>query len=234
MYKIDVKPTPKAELHESLYRDVLAKIISGELAPGQRLIEEDLARAYKVSRTPIREVLMAFQKDGLVERVRNCGARVVSFTADDIEELFDIRRALEVHCIPNVVRTIKLNALLELERRIEAVGSTANPDFQEKHAAIDLELHQLIISHSGNNRLIAYMNALSLLRESLQLASFSDADHVRDTGEQHLAIIRAIARRDVESAQRLLAEHIEYGKRNAVEMFIRRRRGARVLAQAGA
>ena len=56
----------------------MEKIISGEFAPGQRLVEEDLARTYKVSRTPIREVLLAFQKDGLVERVSNKGAKVAS------------------------------------------------------------------------------------------------------------------------------------------------------------
>lgn len=215
------------ELHSFLYRAVLDRIISGEFGPGQRLVEEDLARTYRVSRTPIREVLLAFQKDGLVERVRNCGARVVSFTADDVEELFDIRKALEIHCVPNVVRAIELNELVELERRLEALSATPGPRWRDEHASIDLKLHHLIVANSGNRRLIAYMKKLSLLRESLQFASFSADLHVRETGEQHLAIIQALLRRDVELAQRLLAEHIESGKRNALELFLRLRQSER-------
>src|ERR1035441_5498237 len=96
------------ELHGFLYRDLMEKIISGEFAPGQRLVEEDLARTYKGSHTPIREVLLAFQKDGLVERVSNKGAKVASFTADDVGELFDIRKTLEVGCVDR--KSTRLNS----------------------------------------------------------------------------------------------------------------------------
>lgn len=207
-------------LHSFLYRALLEKIISGEFAPGQRLVEEELAQAYGVSRTPIREVLLAFEKDGLVERVRNCGAKVVAFTAEDVEELFDIRKALEIHCVPTVVRTVKVSELLDLEHRLEAVASKSGSGLLEEHEMIDLKLHHLIVENSGNRRLIAQMRNLSLLIESLQLTSFSDDDQARKTGEQHLAIVHALLCRDVDLAQRLLAEHIEYGKRNVLQMFI--------------
>ena len=210
----------KEELHSFLYGALLEKIISGDLGPGRRLVEEELARTFGVSRTPIREVLLAFEKDGLVARVRNRGAKVVSFTADDVEELFDIRKALEIHCVPNVVRTIKLNELLELERRLEALADGSSAKWRDEHARIDLKLHHLIVENSGNRRLIAEMKRLSMLLESLQIASFRSDIRVRNTGAQHLAIIRALLRRDIDLAQRLLAEHIENGKRNAIDLFI--------------
>ena len=210
----------KEELHSFLYGALLEKIISGDLGPGRRLVEEELARTFGVSRTPIREVLLAFEKDGLVERVRNRGAKVVSFTADDVEELFDIRKALEIHCVPNVVRTIKLNELLELERRLEALADGSSAKWRDEHARIDLKLHHLIVENSGNRRLIAEMKRLSMLLESLQIASFRSDIRVRNTGAQHLAIIRALLRRDIDLGQRLLAEHIENGKRNAIDLFI--------------
>ncbi|MGO9239508.1 MAG: GntR family transcriptional regulator [Bryobacteraceae bacterium] len=218
---MSAKSIPDEELQSFLYRALLGKIISGEFAPGQRLVEEELARAYGVSRTPIREVLLAFAKDGLVERVRNCGAKVVAFTAEDVEELFDIRKALEIHCIPTVVRTIKMNELLELQHRLEAADGKSGSSLMEEHEIIDLKLHHLIVENSGNRRLIAQMRNLSLLIESLQLTSFVDDDQARKTGEQHLAIVRAVLCQDVGLAQRLLAEHIEYGKRNVLQMFIK-------------
>lgn len=218
---MSAKPVRDEALHSYLYRALLAKIFSGEFAPGQRLVEEELARAYGVSRTPIREVLLSLAKDGCVERARNCGARVMAFTAEDVEELFDLRTALETHCISTVVRTVKVNGLLELQHRLEAVDSNTGSRLREEHASIDLKLHHLIVENSGNRRLIAQMRNLSLLIESLQLTSFNTDDQARTTGAQHLAIVRALLLRDVELAKRLLTEHIEYGKRNVLQMFIK-------------
>src|ERR1035441_225355 len=209
------------ELHGFLYRDLMEKIISGEFAPGQRLVEEDLARTYKVSRTPIREVLLAFQKDGLVERAGNKGAKVASFTADDVGELFDIRKTLEVGCVRTAIRIIKMSELVELEHHLVSLEGGSGPGWMRAHADIDLKLHHLIVVNSGNRRLIANMKHLSALTGVLQLASYPE-DHVRKIGEQHLAIIRALARSGVELAQHLIAEHIEYGKRNAIELCVRR------------
>jgi DNA-binding GntR family transcriptional regulator len=209
-------------LQSFLYRAILDKIIRGEFGPGYRLVEEELARNFDVSRTPIREVLLAFQKDGLVERSKNRGARVVSFTADDVEELYDMRKALEVHCVEHVVRTVKLNELAELERRLEVLSEKSGRGWRDEHARIDIELHHLIVKNSGNRRLIAQMKNLSLLIESLQFAAFNADLHIRETGEQHLGIVRALLARNVALAERLLGEHIETGKRNAIELFLRR------------
>ncbi len=181
---MSAKPSRDGALHSFLYRALLEKIISGEFAPGQRLVEEELAHAYGVSRTPIREVLLSLVKDGCVERVRNCGARVVAFTAEDVEELFDLRTALEVHCISSVMRTVKVSELLALQHSLEEVKSQSGPALIEEHARIDLKLHHLIVENSGNRRLIAQMQNLSLLIESLQLTSFSNDEQACKTGEQ--------------------------------------------------
>lgn len=77
-----------------IYGDIVSKIVTAELGAGQRLKEQDLARTYKVSRTPIREILIALEKDGLVKRIRNRGAEVISMTADDLEHIFDVRSSL--------------------------------------------------------------------------------------------------------------------------------------------
>jgi DNA-binding GntR family transcriptional regulator len=216
------QPAGTTGLDSSLYGAIVKKIISGEFAAGQRLVEEDLARMYKVSRTPVREVLFALERDGLVKRVRNQGARVVSFTPDDVEEIFDIRKALECFCIPKVVQIIKLNDLLDLERRLEALNGGSGPKWCDKLAEIDLTLHATVIAASGNRRLVAYMERIRLLQNSLQLAGYRNEAHVRQSWQDHLAIVRALLRRDIEAAQRLLGEHIENGKRNAIELFFER------------
>lgn len=220
-------PTHDPHLHPELYRAILERILTGDLAAGQRLVEEDLADTYKVSRTPIRETLFALQKDGLVVRERNKGARVASFTADDVEELFDIRKALEVSCVPNAVLTLRLNELLDLERRLRNLSNLKGLQLRNEQSKLDLEMHSQLISHSRNRRLIAYMGALSMLINSLQLASYRLETRPDEAVTEHLDIVHALLDRDVATTQRLLGEHIDNGKRNAVEILIRFGSGAK-------
>jgi DNA-binding GntR family transcriptional regulator len=214
-------------VESTLYGSIVEKIMSGEFPAGRRLVEEELARKYNVSRTPVREVLFALQRDGLVERVRNQGARVVSFTPDDVEEIFDLRKALECFCVPKAVRTLKLNDLLGLERRLGSLIESRGSKWGDQAAEIDLELHAIIVKGSANRRLIAYTERIRRLQHSLQLAGYRIEEHVRQSAREHLGIVRALLRRDVELAQTLLAEHIENGKGHALERFFDRGRAIR-------
>ena len=195
----------------------------GEFAPGSRLVEEELARVYNVSRTPIREVLFALERDGLVERTRNRGARVASFTADDVEEIYEIRKALECAAIAHANGNVKLADLLELAERLERLKAETGPKWKEEHAAIDVALHRLIVASSRNRRMITYLENISVLIHSLRLLGYRDEAHARRAGMEHLKIVQALVRRDVPEAQRLLSEHLEQSKRNALEIFLQKR-----------
>jgi DNA-binding GntR family transcriptional regulator len=228
MAKRDCRRTTPSSISSELYSDILERIIGGELAPGQRLVEEDLARKYGVSRTPIRDTLLALRKDGLVHQVRNRGATVAPFTASDVEEFYDIRKALEVFCIPALVRSGRWSDLIELQRRMLALEGKSGAEWRDAHAALDLDLHRAIVSSSNNQRLIHYMDTLTVLIGSMQVSSYrhdrSEA-HVIESGRQHLCIVRALLDRDAQLAQQLLDENIEFGKRNAVELFLSIREG---------
>jgi DNA-binding GntR family transcriptional regulator len=206
------------------YTAILAKIVSGELAPGQRLREEELAQTYKVSRTPIREILIALEKDGLIQRNRNQGAKVISFTPDDLEELYDVRCALECLAVRRAVPHMPLNELLEFEQRLAALlRDGGGPRLLQRQSELDLELHRFIVSQSGNRRLIAYLENVSLLPQSLRLAGYDDEEHAREVGQEHLMLVRALLRRDSQLAERLLARHIENGKSKMLELLYQRR-----------
>ena len=129
-----------------IYADILHKIVSGKIPPGQRLGEERLGREYHVSRTPIREALFALERDGLIERTHHCGATVLSFTADDVEQIYEIRRALECLGIRRAVRSLSLSELYELERRLAALRRQKGARLRNKQLESDLELHRVIVS----------------------------------------------------------------------------------------
>ncbi len=216
MYEADIE---QDGVQAKLYREIFTKIVNGEFPPGKHLVEEELARLYDISRTPVREVLIALQRNGIIERVRNRGARVAVFTADDVEEIYDIRKALECLAVPNSIRALKLNELLELEHRLEILNRRSGVKINTQQAEIDLRLHRLITINSGNRRLIAYLNDVSPLIHSLRLMAYQNDHRARQSGEEHLAIVQAFRRRDVQLARNLLADHIETGKREALELF---------------
>jgi DNA-binding GntR family transcriptional regulator len=212
----------RERLQSQIYASILGKIMNGEYPPGQRLVEEEMAEIYKVSRTPIREVLQALARDGLVEHVHNRGARVVSFTPDDVEEIYEIREVLECFSVRRAVRNLPLNQLIEIEKRLNGLNRSDGPKWNQQQADLDLELHRLIVSHSGNRRLIAHLENIALLIHSLRLVGYRNDQHARQAGTEHLAIVRALLRRDSELAERLLAEHIENSKRHALELFFQK------------
>lgn len=209
------------QVRSHLYAEILGKIISGEYPPESRLVEEDLGSEHDVSRTPIREVLFALERDGLVNRVKNQGAKVVAFTADDVEEIYEIRKALESLAVRSAVPNLKLNDLLGIERELEGLNRRKSPKWNDQQAEIDFRLHRLIVRHSGNRRLISYLENISLLIHSLRLVGYREDRHARRAGEEHLAIVKALKVRDARLAEELLASHIDTSKRNAIELFSR-------------
>lgn len=197
-------------------------VMSSELQQGQRLIEEALARTYRVSRTPIREALFALEKDGVIERVHGCGARVVTFTPDDVEQIYEVRRALECCALSKAVNNLGFTGLLELKHDLDEINRTTSSHSIERQKEIDLKLHKMIVEASGNRRLFSYYENISLLSDSLKLMSYRDEAHAKQIGAQHSAIVDALLRREGEEADKLLRHHIEDGCRNAIEIFFQR------------
>lgn len=202
-----------------VYSEIVRQIATGQLSPGQRLVEKALAESFDMSRTPIREVLFKLERDGLVQRTRNQGARVTAFTPDDIEQIYEIRSALECLAVRGAVNNLKLNQLFELERQLEEWRNRTGPDRYKALYEVDLHLHALIISHSGNPRLTSYLERLSLLINSIRLLTHGSEEHFRAGVEEHLGIIRALTARNGPLAEKLLGEHIRAAQRRAIEFF---------------
>ena len=183
------------------------------------------------SSLPIREIHFTLEKGGLIERNHNRGARVVSFTPDDVDEIYDIRNALECLSLRRAIANLPLKPLTDIERRLEELEQQQGLKWTQQHAALDVELYNLIVAHSGNRRLMAYVDNISLLIHWLRPVGYRDQENARRAGEQHLTIVRALLRRDPEPAQRLLAEHIETSKRNALEIIFEKGALAKSPAQ---
>jgi DNA-binding GntR family transcriptional regulator len=198
-----------------LYETIFNKIIHGEYPANTKLREEKLAETHKVSRTPVREALRHLEKDGLIEMLTNRDTRVVGLTADDVEEVFQIRKVLECLALRFSVHNLSIGRLQEL--RAEITGISESDDYLE-HAKVDAKLHTYMIEASNKKRLIAILRQLFRLIPRFQQIGYKDKNARAQATVDHLALIDALLYRDLAKAEVLLEKHIERSKLVAIAM----------------
>jgi DNA-binding GntR family transcriptional regulator len=192
-------------------------ILDGELQPNQPLREVELARQMGISRTPIREALRLLQNDGLVEFTPNRGATVKSYSAADLEDVYNLRAALEGYGAQTAADHITaehLTALHESCERYENLRSSS--DNLSLLAEENLVFHNTILDAAGSGRLTAMIRqvtALPLIYKSYLTYSPEN----RQTAEaHHRAITGALERRAGAEARALLEGHILWARDLAI------------------
>jgi DNA-binding GntR family transcriptional regulator len=201
---------------DDVYDTICDRILQGAYPAGMRLREEALAEEFGVSRTPIREVFRLLTAVGLVKLVPNRGALVEGFTPDDIEELYDIRRGLEALAIEYAAPVIPLVVLERFRDGIRALARTADAD---AHARLDQEFHNMLHEQARRRRLTAMLQQQYHLMQHFRHMGFRSPAQIRQAGEEHLAIIEALMRRDTAAAIRAMNVHLINSKRIILSML---------------
>ncbi|MGY1653377.1 GntR family transcriptional regulator [Geodermatophilus sp. SYSU D01119] len=202
------RPLTSAERALATLRDL---IMGGELAPGARLGEVELADRLGVSRTPVREALSRLASEGLVELVPNRGARVATWTVAELEGVFDLRSVLEpqltAHAVPNA-RPADVDALDDLARRMLAVG-TPGPD-QDLDALVPLNraFHDRLVALAAHPTLAAALAAA--IHPPIVRRNFLtyDEESLRRSLAHHAEIVAALRAGDPEWARAVMTSHI--------------------------
>jgi DNA-binding GntR family transcriptional regulator len=152
---VTAEPLQAASLVDLAARRLRAEILSGELAPGERIVEEQLTRRFGTSRAPLREALRLLGQQGLVEHLPRRGVRVTQLSARDIDELFTLRDALEqfaVHCA--AARSADETGLAAMATAVAAMEqATAAGDSVAQDAA-HRAFHLALVARSGHRHLI--------------------------------------------------------------------------------
>lgn len=216
---------PENETSESTaarraYFAVIRGIADGEYRPGSRLREESLAHTLEMSRTPVREALRRLAAEGLVEISRNRGARITSWTATEVEELFELRVILEGYAARLAATNADDDDIEEL-RSIQARFETAvagDSDREGDTAEINNQFHNVLTRATKNRQLIRTLSGVAwapLL--SLTFAQYRSEDHERSISH-HRELIEAVARRDADWAELAMQIHIRATKHSALAL----------------
>lgn len=207
---------------ESLTELLVESIVSGDIEPGSKISEPELAKRYQVSRGPLREAIMRLEGLGLIERVPHVGARVISLDPEKLVELYAVREALEGMAARLAARNITQEELLSLEtllsthsRHIEQVEGAS---YFHQHG--DFDFHYRIIKASRNRKLISLLcNELYHLLRMYRYQAPRAQSRPTEALNEHKCILQAIRNRDEELAEMLMRRHIS-GSRKLIEQQI--------------
>ncbi len=198
--------------------DVLkSAVVSGQLKPGERLMEQQVAEELGVSRTPVREAIRRLELEGFLIMIPRKGAYVADISLKDIAQVFEVRAAMESLAAGLAAERITNDQLDMLERKLVEVKAAVDSSDIEAIIKIDTDFHEIIYNASRNERLV---QILSNLREQIQRyrsASLAYPGRLKDTLEEHKELVEAISDRNVALAQRLAKEHIENAENIIVE-----------------
>jgi DNA-binding GntR family transcriptional regulator len=183
-------------------------ILSGDVAPGQRLVEEELAAMLGVTRQSLRAALLDLTAEGLVERIPNRGARVRVVTTDEAVAITECRLALEALCAVKAAQRISDDdaaRLRELGGELRRAVADRNP---LKYSELNRELHRRVGVISGQAVAVSLLARLhaQIVRHQFQLAL--RPGRPEQSLAEHLAIIDAIAGRQPDDADRAVRRHL--------------------------
>jgi DNA-binding GntR family transcriptional regulator len=203
----------------SIYEDLKLQIAQEKLLPGQWLIERELCETYKISRTPIREILWKLTVDGFLEQEANRGFVVRRLGLEQIFEIFQTREAVEgmaarLACLKGgeAFRSI----LHEIKKKITRTNIESDP---AGGIALGRELHRIIMD-TAQNQVMADINKrlenMTVLTSNITKRSPAIE---KASAEAHLNIINAMLEQDQEKAEKMMREHLRETCQYVVEQF---------------
>jgi DNA-binding GntR family transcriptional regulator len=198
-------------------------IIRGEVAPGDRLREADVARDLGVSRTPVREAFLTLRAEGLLEVLPSRGATVRGYDIDELQILYDLRQMLEGYAAGIAATQIDDDGLAGLDAscdRLEAlqVGDVAG------HHEENIVFHNSVLDAVGSDRLSHIVRTLLELPLPYKGDYWSSPANKRASERSHRSIVAALRARDDGAARTLMTEHLAHAGALIMES-LRRARG---------
>lgn len=206
---LPVKLDSYKPLREVVYETLREAIKTGSLAPGERLMEIQLAEELGVSRTPVREAIRKLELERFVVMIPRRGTYVANLSLKDINEVFEIRAALDSLAAGLAAERITEDEQEQLERMLVEIADYIDQNDHVKIVATDEAFHDLLYRASRNERLVGIIYNLREQFSRFRSVSINYPGRLQNTLEEHRQLVEAIAQRDSELAQHKAREHIE-------------------------
>ncbi|HSI79153.1 MAG TPA: GntR family transcriptional regulator [Solirubrobacterales bacterium] len=202
-------------LWEVIVRRLRDRILNGELAPGAKLVEADLAADFGTSRGPVREAIRELAREGLVAELARRGTFVSTLTGHDLSEVYAVREALELGACKSAINRASDAELAALEPHLIAMEASWREGATYLESAVhDLAFHRAILALAGNQRMAAIYDQM-LAQTMLLLRAAADENpglRAEMRASAHRDILAALVARDEERARVAIAAHYRYAE----------------------
>lgn len=205
----------KISMSEKVYLKLKDDILENKLKPGEKLVEEDLANEFKVSRTPVREALKQLDQDGLVTYYPRRGSVVSELSLKDAKELYEVREVLEGLAIKQICLNIDSKGITILENIIEQMDKAIESNNYDKMKLLHKQWTEATLLLTKNDLLKDYLVSVSKNLERLRKISLYEPVHSVDAYYETKDIFQAIQNNDSENSEKLARLHV----RNARKRF---------------
>ncbi|MEW2497182.1 GntR family transcriptional regulator [Streptomyces nodosus] len=204
----DGRPGTGEQAKQQALERLRQAILAGEMAPAQRLVENELAEQFEVTRASIRAALIDLEAQGLVERIRNRGSRVRVVTVEEAVAITECRMVLEGLCAAKAAVAADDEQLAELADLGTAMTKAVADGEPVTYSELNQELHERIRRFSGQRTAVQLLERLNaqLVRHRFQLALRPGRPQRSLT--EHLAMIEAIRARDPQAAEAAVRAHL--------------------------
>lgn len=196
-------------LRDVVFNTLRQAILKGELKPGERLMEIALAERLGVSRTPIREAMRKLELEGLVVMIPRRGAQVANITEKDLNDVLEVRIALENLSIEKACQYMTEEQMEELKAAAQKFERSITGRNPVRLAEADEAFHEIIYQASDNRRLKQVLNNLREQIYRYRVEYLKEEETRNLLIQEHQELYNAIRSRDVKKAQEISFRHIE-------------------------
>jgi DNA-binding GntR family transcriptional regulator len=210
---LELGPAQKRVLADEVADILRTAILDGRLTPEQQILEEQVAHMMRVSRGPVREALARLEQEGLVYKLRNRGTFVARLSRADVEEVYTLRRSLELLALEYFMKNASADDVARLEEIFGKISQNVGGDISPKEAAdLDIQFHETLVRGARHQRLLeAWLNLREQVRIVLVSRNLANEDFRDLFLDQHRDVLKAVCDRDLERAIGLLANHMDLG-----------------------
>jgi DNA-binding GntR family transcriptional regulator len=193
-------------LSRLIAESIAEQIITGELKPGDKLVESTYAKEYGTSRAPIREALYLLMTEGLIVRIPRKGAVVKGYSERDIYDILEIRMMLETLALKRIAEFGIVPAIFEKMEALIPQMEDALHD-HKRYAELNRQFHQFIIEMSKSEIIKNMYSRLEIPLLSLQRISFLEEGNIQKSLDEHKVILLHLRRGEYNQASDMLEKH---------------------------
>jgi len=222
MFKLNPLNQPES-LSKMAYKAIRSFILSGEMSTDKIYNEMQIANDLKISRTPVREALLELSSQGLITFLPRKGIEITKFTAEDVEEIFEIRKAIELATVEKLGKIASSLDFDSLNESLNAMNEAADKKKYSEFVEFDRIFHMALSKLTGNRRIEAIMRNIRDILQLMALRVVAQEGRMEEVIKEHEILLESIKQGKPVEARVLMEQHLEMSKAAAKVRIIKQK-----------